>query len=897
MMRSAEMLIRNRLTDAPTRLRDQVTSDSRHRMTSAMLQIYDLCLAALILLVPLTMAGVREFGVAMILLCSLIMGATWAMQQILQRTSTTRISGMEFIAIAAIGLVCLQLTHLPENALMHLSPFSHQVLNADPVAGMAIDGTAPRWNQISMAPEQTRSGLMLLVAYAIISLTLAHRLKSAADIDRVMKMIGTAAALMAVVGVGQLFFGNGLFLWTFEHPYREATWPARGTFPNENHFAHFLTLGIGPLVWWWHHIDTSIENCQTTHARSKFSAIQYFVVSAVAVVIFAALLSFSRGGIAVLAGVLLLILAAFATQRRLLLRLTLPGVLFATLGMVVFGTESLAKEWETISSAETVNEVIGGRRLLWLADLKAVGSFWPAGSGLGSHAEVYPTWLPFESETRFSHAECGYLQVLLELGVPGMILLIGSMALIGRWCWKAWRQSDSGVRYQAAAISVSLLASLSHSLVDFVWYIPACMMLTLVLIVCACRCYQLSHQSPDAASIMNSKSGTVLAWLVLICIVPVGNLFADSASKTTDAAQHWHRYVKHSTQSARKTHFGSSQALDDELNLLISEMEECLRINRRDISALSNLGPLYLRRAELSLLKSQNPMALSQIRDTAYSVGFNSPGELREWLVRAFPDSAPDFYRAFAAARLSMSGQPLRGESVVVLAELGFLAGQSNEVRKSLINQAQALRPNSPVIAYVAGAIHAEEGNDDSAFECWRRAGEISPEVLRRLIEQLSPQYSAVELTERLGLRQQALIQLFDAYRAQGNDEQQQSAAQIFARRFAAAVKQTQPNEATYWTRSADVFSYLNRNDLVIACLEEALRLQGNNGSLRRRLAETLMKENQFEAALKQLKWCRIRTPDDTEIGKLIGIVESSLTSPAARTVQQTKSDPSVLKQ
>ena len=55
---------------------------------------------------------------------------------------------------------------------------------------------------------------------------------------------------MAVFGLVQYFFGNGKFFWFFEPPFANTKDYVTGSFTNRNHFAQFIALGIGPMVWW-----------------------------------------------------------------------------------------------------------------------------------------------------------------------------------------------------------------------------------------------------------------------------------------------------------------------------------------------------------------------------------------------------------------------------------------------------------------------------------------------------------------------------------------------------------------------------------------------------------------------------------------------------------------------
>ena len=143
----------------------------------------DAGIAVCVLAVPLTMAGIREYGIALFMLCSFVIGITWAAQQLLSPTSNTPIAAAAAIASLSIGLVWLQIQPLSAQLLADLSPFNSKYLTLEAeTQGQLLESGG--WNQISMTPEATRSGLVLLIAYVIFFLTLTQRLRTQKDVDR-----------------------------------------------------------------------------------------------------------------------------------------------------------------------------------------------------------------------------------------------------------------------------------------------------------------------------------------------------------------------------------------------------------------------------------------------------------------------------------------------------------------------------------------------------------------------------------------------------------------------------------------------------------------------------------------------------------------------------------------
>jgi O-antigen ligase len=76
---------------------------------------------------------------------------------------------------------------------------------------------------------------------------------------------------------------------------------------------------------------------------------------------------------------------------------------------------------------------------------------------------------------RYAHDE--YLQVLAELGAVGLVLLVGLIATIARQLWRAREWAPSPGVW--AGIVAGLVAAVVHGGFDFLWHVPA------VVLVCA----------------------------------------------------------------------------------------------------------------------------------------------------------------------------------------------------------------------------------------------------------------------------------------------------------------------------------------------------------------------------------------------------------------------------
>jgi O-antigen ligase len=110
---------------------------------------------------------------------------------------------------------------------------------------------------------------------------------------------------------------------------------------------------------------------------------------------------------------------------------------------------------------------VQSRQAMLSTSAKALRDFLPWGSGLGSFESVYHLYEDplLVNGTYVSHAHNDYVELALETGMPGILLMITFLGWWIRAAWRAWRYVDAGVYARAASIASA--AILVHSLVDF----------------------------------------------------------------------------------------------------------------------------------------------------------------------------------------------------------------------------------------------------------------------------------------------------------------------------------------------------------------------------------------------------------------------------------------------
>ena len=571
-----------------------------------------------------------------------------------ERSITLVLVGRRRNSLVALGLVVFQLIPLPHALLTLVTPDLPGLL---PLWSPPSDATLKlgSWDQISLHPQATREGLCLLLTYSVLFLVTYQRLRQLDDVEWALRWLAIASVLMAALGLIQYGLGNGRFLWIYAHPSRDTFDAVKGPFANQNHFAHFLALGLGPLAWW---LQQSLRRRSRTRGREAIpprrpSPIVVLLIGSIALVTVAILLSFSRGAI-LSAGCGILFWLIVNTRRRTIdkrvMLVLASGCAVVLLVVAIHGGQRLSARVATLT-AGSWEELDGraGRRNLWSAVVRAVPDFAVAGSGVGSHRDVYPRYYPHWSPVEYTHAENGYLQVLLETGVLGGLLLVAGWLCVGAWIRNALRNSSSDrVAGCAAALATSCCVSLVHSAVDFVWYIPACVSM-MVLVAAATVRLSRAAEAPTARTNQVRSPNRSTAGLFALAVAGLAFGWVRVLAGPALAAPHWEDYLAMSlaagTADTREARVGrqlgrGEVSLSDPqaLERMASHLRKALAHNPYDARTQLRYATVNLRQFELAQQSSRNAMSLLDIRQAAEAAGFTSKQEQDRWLAVVLAD-------------------------------------------------------------------------------------------------------------------------------------------------------------------------------------------------------------------------------------------------------------------
>jgi tetratricopeptide (TPR) repeat protein len=898
------------------------------RSERVLLGLVDFGLIMALFVVPMMLGGSHALGRFTLVLAAAIAGTAWAARQALR--------GKPFlpktwaIAILVIGLMipAVQLVPLPEAVRNLISPHLAKILplwqpGADPATRL---GT---WECLSLNPSETMAGLVTFAAYSLLFVVVAGRIQTVKYLQRVLQLCGGAVLLVAVFAIVQHFYGNGKFFWFYEHPYKSPDGALSGPFPNRNHFAQFMALGIGPiLIWIVNHYSARAHGMpkkskpsfqyssfekpsskkrhastdskpQNSSSHASTQAGQFVLAMMAGVVMFACLLSLSRGGsVALFVAILVCCGISFSVKganRRMVGAVLMAGFILGS-ALMMFGYEKVCDRLGNLTSGDVeLMDLEVGRRVIWETDLRASSHFPIFGTGVGTHRDVYPIFFDHVHNNRreFTHAENGYIQTLLETGGIGLLTLLAAIGLIGFWCVDGLRKSRSdSLRLCLAAIAAAIGASLFHSMTDFIWYIPGCAVMTIVIAACAFGAYRLALQEaeePEGAAAVSRSSRkrkpmpSTGNWVAVGTVIAISFIMLQEQWGPLLAEPYWNESIRANKDSEYETVVLDDLPKEDlgkaarYFTEQIERLQKVVQYQPDHAHAHRTLAMNYLNLFEVHLLVDPNPFSLRHISDATLQSHFQSREAALEWLYRAFGKKISLLKMAQYHARRSVQACPTLGRSYLNLTELCFLDNCSFEQKMELVDQLLLVRPQcgDSILELANAAIFA--GDFEQWAELSKRAYKMNVDTRRRVLSSLLDNSQTDMLPLMIGIEIQQFEPdykdaLFMIARCKKRLPEEQL---VDLRRYCAAqalngIEECEPHQQAA-RRNAAVIQYekLGQLNEAFKQLQFAYQADPNSFGVRHLMARLLLKHGSPGKAMEHVQWCLRRKPGNKSLERL----------------------------
>lgn len=395
------------------------------------------------------------------------------------RPSLARYRPVALFLALALALALAQLVPLPP-ATWQMLPGRALLSEAATIAG----GGQP-WRPLSIVPDATvNAAASLVVPIAMLVLIESMREAERRWLPAILLGLIVASTLLGLLQFSGSRFNNPLI--------NDTVGQISASFANRNHLALFLAIGCVLAPAW---------------AVRGAHGLQWRMMAALGMVLLFVLMILATGS---RAGLLLggLALAAASVLvwkdvRRELRRY--PRWVLPALGAAVVGTIAVAVLVAIAADrAMSINRILAGgeaqdmRSRALPTVLEMIRTYFPAGSGLGGFDPVFRIHEPENllKLTYFNHAHNDLLEVALDAGLPGMLLLLAAIGWWGIASFRAWRGTDGAMLPRLGSMILGLM--LVASLFDYPVRTP---MIMAVLVIAASW---LSDHSPHGAATLRN---------------------------------------------------------------------------------------------------------------------------------------------------------------------------------------------------------------------------------------------------------------------------------------------------------------------------------------------------------------------------------------------------------
>lgn len=375
------------------------------------------------------------------IVATLVIAAALLLGQRPQRDALAPVAGL---LAATVTLALIQLIPLPPGLWQALP--GRDIF----VEAATISGEPQPWRPMAIVPGGAiNAAASLLVPTAALLLIAQLREDERAWLPAVLLAVITGSTIAGLLQFSGMGSNNPLI--------NDSVGQVSGTFANRNHLALFLSIGclVAP-VWAF----------REGHKPGWRAPVALSLVLLFALTILA---TGSRAGLVLGAAALVIgpamVRVQIARALRRFPRWVLPAIVAGVVAIVVI----LVLASVVADRAVSINRVLAvdagqdmrSRALPTVFGM--IGTYFPAGAGLGGFDPLFRLHEPFSllKVTYFNHAHNDWLEIVLDTGVAGVLLLL---VAVGWWAWasvRAWRHDGTTLgRLGSAMLLLVMIASL-----------------------------------------------------------------------------------------------------------------------------------------------------------------------------------------------------------------------------------------------------------------------------------------------------------------------------------------------------------------------------------------------------------------------------------------------------
>ena len=352
---------------------------------------------------------------------------------------------LTYLFIAALVVIILQQVPLPSSWLASNA-------RARIAEGFSVLGRSVPRLPISVTPYESLATMLCLIPPVAMFLVIVRVKAFRRSWLTAALLAGTITGIM--LGAVQAASASQSTRW-YLYPQTNVGLGV-GFFANANHMATILVISL-PFI-------GALAAVGRRRGTQRYSALVMVLAAAVLLIAVGIALNGSIAGyvlaLPVLASSALIVLGPTSALRRfasIVATLSIVAAI-AALAITSVGGGKIGRD---------ATSAVQSREVILATTGRAIADYMPLGSGLGSFVRVYRLYESPDAVTSeyVIHAHNDYVELALELGIPGVLLIAAFLAWWIAAVWAVWRNDQGGPFARAASIASG--AILVHSLVDF----------------------------------------------------------------------------------------------------------------------------------------------------------------------------------------------------------------------------------------------------------------------------------------------------------------------------------------------------------------------------------------------------------------------------------------------
>ena len=759
----------------------------RKQEVSSKLSVLDfvsLCLlSAVTVVTPWFFGGVLDQTQVFIWPVIILAFLIWWIQLAWQGISRVLFASLMIPVFIAPLWVMMQLVPLPSSITNLVMP-RHTEIRQDYDKSKANITASKEFEAAStttLCPPQTKRTLrnMFLCISCFFLATQIFRTRNMTLWFAAINMINGAA--LACFGILQAVSWNGKLFWTVELTGGGSPF---ASFVSRNNAGGFLLLclacGLCICFWVYSRRDSNTRVRESTFDElsnpleklwfltrwffAELTGLKLAVVLLTVLIGIGVVASASRGTFVALAIATIVsgIAVTFAGAKRKAIPVLVLLLVVSFVGVIWGGFDKkIAKRFESVDS---VAEIQSDNRIsLWLDTIPMVQDFWITGSGVGTFRYLHRSYLSKNSKFVFVHAENQYIEALIEAGIIGLLLVIGSIALALLAARKIIKDKGSSRSLGVGVMGIfAVTATAVHNFFDFGLYAPANAILfaSIVGTICASasiigsprrsiRGESKKKKSKKPSMHVRAAQRTIVICLAIFLIF-FGTISAVGTYKSSliERAMYATRFRNDPTTFEIEELDRGIQQLEKAARGIASE-EATLRLARlyelRYRKQVMN-DIVHQSDEELGLVRMRKIWQTTSIENLQSQI--NEIGSRPKMLekFRRQPVIADNIEPAFKNYFRTVSYCPVMHKPYLKLTMLGVLY-LDKVTQDHLLQTAVKLAPNDSHQMYFCGIHAAAFGKMEIAKACWRKCMEQNPEDVEKIIALCKPKMTPQEIS------------------------------------------------------------------------------------------------------------------------------------------------------